>query len=757
MSNHTDQLFRTAVQHHQAGRLRDAEQLYRQVLNRQPKHADALHLLGVVAHQGGHHEVAVKLIRQATAVTPNAAPYFGNLGNAFKSLGQLDQAITAYRRSISLRPNHPPSHSNLGNALAANGQLAEAIAAYRKAIDLKPDYAEAHYNLGKTQEDAGQLDDAIGTYRRAVELQPSFFQAYSNLGSALAKAGRLDESAAACHKAIALEPRHAPAFSNLGFVLLKLGRPDEAIAACEKAIALQPDLELVHNNLGNALLRKGLRDRAIAAFRQATVIRPNDAQAHANLGSALNDAWLLDDAIDACRRAIELNPALPEAPYNLGNVLKHKGKQEAAAAAYRKAVELRPDFAEAHVNLAYLLHYHPGVSPQAVFEEHARWSERHAKPLENPIQPHGNRRDPERRLRIGYVSPDFRQHPVSRFFLPVIGRHDRERFEVHCYSDVADPDATTGQIRARADHWHDIAGLTDAQVADVIRNDQIDILVDLAGHTADNRLLAFARKPAPVQVTYLGYPGSTGLTAIDYRLTDALADPPGLTESLHSEQLVRLSECAWCYEPGDTPDPAPRPDRPITFGCFNNFAKITEPVLDLWARILKEVPDSMLLLKGLALMQESSRQSVYRHFESLGIERNRLELLGLSTSHHEHLALYNRMDIALDTFPYHGTTTTCEALWMGVPVVTLAGQSHASRVGVSLLTNVGLAELVARDTGQYVEIAAGLVGAPSCLADLRGTLRERMRRSPLMDAVQFTRNVEAAYRSVWTDWCGGIQ
>jgi protein O-GlcNAc transferase len=754
MPNHIDHVFRTAVQHHQAGRLGDAEQLYRQVLYRQPKHADALHLLGVVAHQAGQHEDAVRLIRQAITLAPSAAPYFGNLGNALKSMGQLDQATTAYRRSISLRPSHAPSYSNLGNALVAKGQSTEAIAAYRMAINLKPDYAEAHYNLGKSLEDIGQMDEAITSYRRAVQLKSGFFQAYSNLGGALAKTGQFDESSAICQKAIALEPRYAPAYSNLGFVLLKLGRKDEAIAACEKAIALQPDLEFVHNNLGNALMRKGLVKQAIAAFQQATVIRPNDARAHANLGSALKDVCQLDDAISACLQAIKLDPALPEAYFNYANALKHKGKQEEAATAYRQALQLRPDFTEVHQGLAYILHYHPEVSPQTVFEEHVRWNERHAKPLGNLIQPHGNRRDPERQLRIGYVSPDFRQHPVSRFFLPLIARHDREKFEIYCYSDVSKPDSVTGQIRALADHWRDLAGLPDAQVADVIRNDEIDILVDLAGHTADNRLLVFARKPAPVQATCLGYPGSTGLTAIDYRLTDALADPPNLTEHLHSEQLVRLGACAWCYEPGDSPDPSPRSDRPVTFGCFNNFAKVTEPMLRLWSRILHLTSGSKLLLKGLALNEVSFRKELRSYFESQGIDPARLELLGLTHSHGEHLALYDRMDIALDPFPYHGTTTTCEALWMGVPVVTLAGQCHASRVGVSLLSNAGLTETIASDPDHYVRIAVSLASDLPRLADLCATLRERLRQSPLMDSSRFARDVETAYRLMWTEWCG---
>lgn len=755
MANKIPHLFQSAVQHHQAGRLADAEKLYRQVLSHQPNHADALHLLGVIAHQGGHHEVAVRLIHQATTIAPNAAPYFGNLGNALKCLGRLDEALTVYQRSISLRPNHAPSYSNLGNALAALGRQAEAITAYKKAIELKPDYADALYNLGKSQEDAGQIQEATGSYRQAIELRPGFFQAYSNLGGILAKTGQLDESCSTCQKATALEPRYAPAYNNLGFVLLKLGREDEAIAALEKAVSLQPDLEFVHNNLGNALMRKGLEVQAIATFREATSLRPKDARAYANLGSALKDVCQLDDAISACLQAITLDPALPEAHFNLGHALKYKGKQEEAANAYRRALELRSDFAEAHESLAYILHYHPRMEPQTVFEEQVRWSKKFAEPLANLSRPHANHRDLGRRLRIGYVSPDFRQHPVSRFFLPLISNHDREKFEVYCYSDVTKLDAVTRQIQSLASHWRNLAGLTDAQVADRIRDDEIDILIDLAGHTADNRLLSFARKPAPVQATYLGYPGSTGLSAVGYRISDAFADPVNKTEHLHTERLVRLPKCAWCYEPGETPDPSTRSDGPIVFGCFNNFTKVTEPFLNVWAQILKEVPDSILMLKGLALMEDSSRQSLYGLFESLGISRNRLELFSITASHHEHLALYNRMDIALDPFPYHGTTTTCEALWMGVPVVTLAGQCHASRVGVSLLTNAGFPELVAKSPRDYIEIAAGLARNVSRLQADRLAARNRLRLSSLMDARRFADDVENAYRMMWIDWCKG--
>jgi predicted O-linked N-acetylglucosamine transferase (SPINDLY family) len=428
-----------------------------------------------------------------------------------------------------------------------------------------------------------------------------------------------------------------------------------------------------------------------------------------------------------------------------------------AITAYRQAMVLRPPFSKAHSNLLLALNYHSSLDPSAVYDEHLRWNREHAEPLQSFIQAHANDRSPERRLRIGYVSPDFYGHPVGHFLLPLLAQHDHERFEIFCDAQVSAPDGLTERLRAHADHWHSLIGISDAQAADFIRQHQIDVLVDLSGHTSDNRLLLFAHKPAPVQVTFLGYPNTTGLGTMDYRLTDNYADPPGLTESWHSERLFRLPQCAWCYQSAASPPVGPRKEGPITFGCFNHFAKVTEPMLRLWSRILHLVPGSRLLLKTRALGSESTRQRVRHVLGEAGIGVERLELRGYERAHNDHLALYQRLDVALDTFPYHGTTTTCEALWMGVPVVTLASQVHASRVGVSLLNNIGLPELIADTSEEYVRRAAELAGDLPRLSHLRSTLRQRMEKSPLMDAPRFARDIEAAYRAMWRQWCAKVK
>jgi predicted O-linked N-acetylglucosamine transferase (SPINDLY family) len=354
------------------------------------------------------------------------------------------------------------------------------------------------------------------------------------------------------------------------------------------------------------------------------------------------------------------------------------------------------------------------------------------------------------------VSSDLNAHPVGKFLLPLFLEHDKRRFEIFAYSQLRMEDEMTHRLQACTDCWRDITGLSDPQAAEMIRQDQIDILIDLAGHTARHRLLVFACKPAPVQVSYLGYPATTGLATIDYRLTDALADPPGETDAYFTETLIRLPNTAWCYQPPSeaplvSPLQALQNDY-ITFGSFNNFTKINEALAKCWAEILRRVPQSRLLLKAVALNSESARRDLQRMMSGSGIDADRLQLHG-SVPISRHLPFYNRIDIALDTYPYHGTTTTCEALWMGVPVVTRAGASHVSRVGVSLLSAVGLPDLVANDADHYVQIAVDLAANPSRLAELRASLRMRMQQSPLMDAAAFARDVEAAYREMWRRWC----
>jgi len=451
--------------------------------------------------------------------------------------------------------------------------------------------------------------------------------------------------------------------------------------------------------------------------------------------------------------AIQRMPQSAEAYGNLGRVQKEQGLLAAALAAYRTAIALRPDDPRPYSNLLYALHFLPEQDAARLAEEHRRWHEIFARPLAAGIRPHENERAPQRRLRVGYVSPDFREHPVGRFLLPLLEEHDREQFEVTCYSSTRTADATTARCRAAATRWQEIGALSDAQAAALVRQDGIDVLVDLTMHMEDGRPLLFARQPAPVQVTYLAYVGTTGLPTIHCRLTDPCLDPAPEMLRNYTEESVLLPETYWCYQPlRTTPEVTPLPaarNAGVTFGSLNNFCKVSELTLDAWAAILRAVPESRLLLHA---RPGSHRQRVIDFLAQRGIAAQRVAF-DAGRPLDEYLQLYQQIDVALDPFPYGGGTTTCDALWMGCPVVSLAGPTAVGRGGVSILSNIGLAELVAQDVEQYVRIAVECARDLPRLSYLRETLRPRMQQSPLMDAPRFARHVEAAYRDMWRRWC----
>jgi predicted O-linked N-acetylglucosamine transferase (SPINDLY family) len=713
------QAFEVALQHHQSGRLAEAEKIYRQILAVDPRHIDALHNLGVLAGQAGHHDRAVVRIRQAIALNPGYAEAHCNLGHALIYKGCLDEAITACREAIALKPGLAKAHNNLGIALHDKGCLDEAIAAYRQAVALAPGYAEAHSNLGNALKSKGCLDEAIVAYRQAIALMPGYAEAHNNLGVALYDKGRLDEAIAACRQAIALAFGIADFHSNLGEVLRVTGQLDEAIAACRQAIALQPGLARAHNNLGVALHDKGVFDEAIAAYRQAIALKPGLAEVHNNLGGALKDQGCLHEAIDAYRQAIALDP-------------KRSG---------------------AHSNLVYSLHFHPGFDARAIAEEHRRWNRQFADPVKQFIRPHANDRDPGRHLRIGYVSPDFFTQAESYFVVPLFEAHDRSQYEIHAYASVKRPDWVTDRLRRSVSVWHDVLGLGNEELAEKIRRDGIDILVDLTMHMAENRLLLFARKPAPVQVTWLAYPGSTGLETIDYRITDAWIDPPSLGTDGYSEESIRLPDSWCCYDPMCDIAPVPietahRGDF-VRFGSLNNFCKLNEVLLSIWAQLLRAVPGSRLLLLA---PEGSARKHRLELFKREAVDSGRIEFAS-SCPRNEYLRLYDQIDIALDPLPYNGITTTLDALWMGVPVVSVIGKTASGRVGLSLLSTIGLPEFATKTPDEFVQVASGLAQDLPRLAGLRSTLRGRIEASPLMDAPRFARGIEAAYRESWRKWC----
>jgi predicted O-linked N-acetylglucosamine transferase (SPINDLY family) len=547
-------------------------------------------------------------------------------------------------------------------------------------------------------------------------------------------------------------PDHPDSLHLLGVIALQSGNTEAALALVERAVALRPDGAVYRNNLGQVLERLGRHDEAARAYESAIRLDPAEAEAVNNLGHLLHRQDRLAAAEAHYRDAIRINPGYAEPHTNLGNLLKDRGELDDAIAAYRRAIALRPDLPYLHSNLLLTLHYHAGFSPADIAREHRAWAERHVAPLTAARRPHENDPEPDRRLRVGYVSPDFREHPVARFLLPLLREHDRRQVEVFAYSDVTTPDAVTAIVRNHVDRWRDVALLGDEQLADRVRADSIDILVDLASHSGHNRLLTFARKPAPVQVSYLAYCSTTGVDAIDYRVTDRFLDPPG--ESTHYiETSLHLPNCYWCYcaPPlrNSVPPTTQRLPGPPTFGCLNNFAKVTDITLELWTRLLRRVPEARLLVYARA---ETHRDRVRRALREARVEESRAAFVGHQPLA-DYLATYRLIDVALDPHPYGGGTTTCDALWMGVPVVSLAGRTAVSRAGSTLLANVGLERLVARNEEQYVELAAALIRDASALAALRRELRERIESSPVMDAKRFARDLETAFRRVWRVWC----
>jgi protein O-GlcNAc transferase len=609
-------------------------------------------------------------------------------------------------------------------ASARAGDLSAAEALCREAA---APTALLHFALGEIASERGEIQKALAFHTAAVELAPS------NVAFQLC----------------------------LGEVLVRVGRIREAEEVAERVVRQAPDLGMAHAIVGAVRLAQREIPEAIASYERAVALGAGLAAGWSGLGTALSLAGRLHEAADALKRAVELQPEDAQPWCGLLSALGLLHRFAEARTVTMQALARFPDADAVGANALFVANADPGRSAEDIFAEHRAWGARLAAREAQKRRPHDNARAPERRLRIGYLSPDFRVHSVAFFMVPIIGGHHVDQFEVYCYSNYNNdkPDRVTQFFRTRAAAWRDVAALYDDALAEQIRKDEIDILVDLAGYTSGFRPNVFAQKPAPIQVSYLGYPNTTGLPTMDYRITDAFADPVGLTEQLHTEQLLRPFRSFLCYAPAEEAPPvAEGPGGsgcPITFGSFNDYRKINPELVALWSAVLRAVPGSRMVIKTKPLVETRCRGELRQAFLQNGIKGDRIELLGADAKVLPHLARYASVDIALDTFPYHGTTTTCEALWMGVPVVTLAGDSHRSRVGVSLLHNVGLPELVAGTRDDFVRRAASLAGDVDRRRYLRSTLRERMRNSPVMDGTGLTRALEASYRQIWRRWCEG--
>jgi protein O-GlcNAc transferase len=679
-------------------------------------------------------------------------------GIAAEEGGLTAEAVQCYRRAIEADPAFTPAHFNLGLLHLAAGRYHEAEAAFRATLRLKEQFPEAWVALADALEEQGRDTEALEALNRAIAQRADYEGALMNASILLQKMGRLDEAEPSYRRVIAVAQDSAAAHNNLGNVLHTLGRNAEAEACFRRSLELAPASAAAHSNLGNVLRELGRYAESEASCRQALSLDPRLPEAHNHLGTVLQAVGRASESEASLRQALALRPDYRDAHNSLGNSLKDLGRLEEAEESFRRALVLDPDDRGARDNFLLVLNYTDRHSRGAVFEEHLDWARRHEAPSVSARKVLANVPDPQRRLRVGYVSPDFRRHSVAYFIEPVLARHDRAAFEVYCYSNVGLPDAMTAHLLQLADHARNIAGQSDEAAAQVVRDDEIDILVDLAGHTAGHRLGLFALQPAPVQATYLGYPNTTGLEAIGWRITDGYADPPDGGDAFHSEALARLPKTFLCFQPpAEAPEVAPPPflaNAFITFGSFNVLPKMTPEVIRAWSQLLERVPRSRLLLKALGLGDAASRSHVIAQFGKHGIVAERITALSMEGTLQAHLARYHEMDIALDPFPFNGTTTTLEALWMGVPVVALAGDRHSGRVGASLLANAGLTDLVARTAQEYVDIAVQLAADSERLSTLRGTMRERIAASPLRDQAGFMRALEDAYRGMWKSWCG---
>ena len=735
-------------------RLEEAKALYTRIVDTDPEDADAWYKLGTILGMLGNIDEAGNCCRKVIALRPEHGEAHAALGNVLFYGGAHDEAIAHYQTAVRINPGNAPAYNNLGNTLKLSGRLDEAMESYERAIAANPAYAVAHFNFGIALQETGRLQEAGDSFRRAVALNGNYAEAYNNLGMVLKAQSHLEEAKAALQQALAIKPQYTEAMYNLANVYLALGQSENAIEYFRQALSIKPDYADAYNNLGTVLEEQGHAALAMENYRQAIAINPQHAGAYNNLAILFRDQGEIAAADDMARHALKIRPDFADAYNTLGNIRSGQGKPAAAVEMFGKALELAPDHVSAHSNLVMMMQYLPRYSADDLLAAAKDWNARHARSVPC-MAPPANSPDPQRRLRIAYVSGDFHHHPVGFFIEAVLSQHDKTRYEIFCYYNGNHHDALTARLQKSADHWYDIKGQSDQSVAERIRQDGIDILVDLSGHTQGHRLLVFPRRPAPVQLTWMGYFATTGVDGIDYIIADHFVIPPA-EERFYTEQVERLPHGYLCFTPPDLPiavGPLPAHSQgAITFGCFNNPAKITPDVIACWSRLLHALPDARLHLKYKFFAESDAVHYFQDAFAAHGIDTQRIRFAGQSPRP-EYLDSYNGIDIALDPFPFNGCTTSVEALWMGVPVITLSSDRFAGHMGETIMKNLDLYECVADSPDDYLEKAVALAADLPRLADLRSRLRERLLNSPLCDGPGFTRDLETLYRKLWMNWC----
>lgn len=667
--------------------------------------------------------------------------------------GDHSAAEQLYRQVLDTSPNHAGALSNLGVLAVRTGDTLEAARLYTAAIAANPGQIDAHFNLGNLHRKLNRPHEAAACYQAVLRRDPNHPLAYLNLGLAVSDAGDWVTAVDCFRRAVAFDPGLADGYNLLGDALFRLGRMDEAVEVYRELVAQCPDEARGHHNLGLTLAAKGDYDDALPELELALKLRENYPDAHNSIGVTLEALGRADEAQEHYRQAVELRPDFADAWNNLGTSLTEQGRVAEAAESLSKALSIRPDPRTAS-NLLLAHCYTSERSAGRLRDEHADWAEAFAANLAPPALrvPAG---EEARRLKVGYVFGDFRNPTTAGMIELLLTHHDRNKVHVTCYLNAIRTDEVTERLRRMADGWRVLTGVPDAQAAEMVRSDEIDLLVDLSGHRAGNRLLIFARKPAPVQLALFGYPCTTGLRTIDYRISDPFADPPGESGEQYTETVLRLPDVAWVYKaPENAPTPNPLPAhsfRSFTFGCLNHPAKLSNACVEVWSRILKEVPKSRLVL--LAGRSAEAARILANRFAQHGVPSDRLELV-YRLPEDEYFEAYQSIDLALDPFPFNGGITTCDALWMGVPVLAASGTDYRSRQGTSILNNLGMPEFVADSADKLVDLAAIWSDQRAGLTDLRGGLREMMRESPITKAEAYVRNLEAAFRDVWRKSAG---
>jgi protein O-GlcNAc transferase len=668
-------------------------------------------------HEQGRDEQARELCQQVLQIVPDDCAALSLLGKLELKAGRLEQAADWLQRAVQLLPSSSVDLCNLGVVYFRQRALERAAETLERALEIDPNNVDALWNLGLVLVDRGDTEHGLTSLTRAAGLRPKSLAFQLTLGNVLLAAERFEQAVQHFRQVLALDPANVELSYRVLSTLVRSERLGEAEELARWLVNEQPERAERYVALGRVLSKQRNFSQATAAFQQALALEPKSTAVTTPLVEALATLGRVDETLTELERALSIDPSL----------------------------------AAQHSTLVFQTAFSSRYDAQAQLAAARRWSDCHAVPLIGKRRAHAHDRSPERRLRIGYVSPDFRRHVQRLFTIPVLSHHDHAAHEIVCYSSVKAPDKYTQRIKDSSDEWHDVARLTDSQLAQKIRDDRIDVLVDLTMHMAHNRLRVFAEKPAPVQIAWLAYPGTTGVDGMDYRITDPFLDPKG--EPLpYSEQSLWLPRTFWCYGPdADERTVGELPQRRaghVTFGCLNNFMKVSRATLELWARVLDANAGSQLLMLAPRDAQDFVRNILLEN----GVDPKRAQFVDYQ-SRDSYLETYNRIDIALDTLPYQGHTTSLDAYWMGVPVVTLVGETSVGRAGLSFASNLELLDWVAHDPAELVRIATRFARDPSHLSQLRGELRQRLLRSPLMDAASFTRDLEGAYRGAWRRFC----